>query len=98
MLPIDDFRGACAVKGNVLVAGHVKRDYHDDAFNALLFRRETLTGHYFIIQFDLSWGIWTNMGKTEGIFFNWQCNCHRVASKIIKLISHRTISVLGCQI
>ena len=42
---IDDFRGACAVKGNVSVAGHVKRVDHDDAFDALLFRKETLTGH-----------------------------------------------------
>ena len=31
---IDDFRGACAVKGNVQVAGHVKRVDHGDAFNA----------------------------------------------------------------
>ena len=31
---IDDFRGACAVKGNVQVAGHVKRVDHRDAFNA----------------------------------------------------------------
>ena len=32
--PIDLFRGACAVKGNVPVAGHVKRVDHRDAFNA----------------------------------------------------------------
>ena len=32
-VPIDDFRGACAVKGNVQVAGHVKRVDHGDAFN-----------------------------------------------------------------
>ena len=32
---IDDFRGACAVKGNVQVAGHVKRVDHGDASNAL---------------------------------------------------------------
>ena len=31
---IDDFRGACAVKGNVQVAGHVKHVNHGDAFNA----------------------------------------------------------------
>ena len=31
---IDLFRGACAVKGNVQVAGHVKRVDHGDAFNA----------------------------------------------------------------
>ena len=30
---IDDFRGACAVKGNVQVAGHVKRVNNGDAFN-----------------------------------------------------------------
>ena len=31
---IDLFRGACAVKGNVPVAGYVKRVDHRDAFNA----------------------------------------------------------------
>ena len=31
---IYDFRGACAVKGNIQVAGHVKRVDHEDAFNA----------------------------------------------------------------
>ena len=45
---IDDFRGACAVKGNGAVAGHVKRVDHGDVFDALLFREETLTRHYFI--------------------------------------------------
>ena len=44
---IGDFRGACAVKGNGAVAGHVKRVDHDDVFDALLFREETLTRHYF---------------------------------------------------
>ena len=61
---IDDFRGACAVKGNGAVAGHVKRVDHDDVFDALLFREETLTRHYFILKFDFSWGIRTNIGKT----------------------------------
>ena len=61
---LDDFRGACAVKGNGAVAGHVKRVDHDDVFDALLFREETLTRHYFILKFDFSWGIRTNMGKT----------------------------------
>ena len=82
---IDDFRGACAVKGNGAVAGHVKRVDHGDVFDALLFREETLTRHYFILKFDFSWGIRTNMGKTEGIFLNLQCNCHIVGSIIIKL-------------
>ena len=95
---IDDFRGACAFKGNGAVAGHVKRVDHDDVFDALLFREETLTHHYFKLKFDFSWGIRTNMGKTEGIFLNLQCNCHIVGSIIIKLIIHRTISVHGCQI
>ena len=95
---IDDFRGACAFKGNGAVAGHVKRVDHDDVFDALLFREETLTRHYFKLKFDFSWGIRTNMGKTEGIFLNLQCNCHIVGSIIIKLIIHRTISVHGCQI
>ena len=69
-----------------------------DVFDSLLFREETLTRHYFILKFDFSWGIRTNMGKTEGIFLNLQCNCHIVGSTIIKLINHRTISVHGCQI
>ena len=30
------------------------------------------------------------MGKPEGIFLNWQCDCHRVASILIKLINQRT--------
>ena len=94
---IDDFRGACAVKGNGAVAGHVKRVDHDNVFDAL-FREETLTRHYLILKFDFSWGIRTNMGKTEGILLNLQCNCHIVGSIIIKLINHRTISVHGCQI
>ena len=29
----------------------------------------------------------TEMGKTEGIFLNLQCDCHRVASMCIKLIN-----------
>ncbi len=49
----DDIRGACAVKGKCQVAGHVKRVDHD-AFDALLLRKETLTGHYFILKLDLS--------------------------------------------
>ena len=64
---IDDFRGASAVKRNGAVAGHVKRVDHD-VFDALLFREETLTRHYFILKFDFSWGIRTNMGKTEENF------------------------------
>ena len=85
-------------QGKRAVAGHVKRVDHDDVFDALLFREETLTRHYFILKFDFSWGTRTNMGKTEGIFLNLQCNCHIVGSIIIKLINHRTISVHGCQI
>ena len=98
VVAIDDFRGACAVKGNGAVLGHVKRVDHDDVFDALFFREETLTRHYFILKFDFSWGIRTNMGKTEGIFLNLQCNCHIVGSIIIKLINHRTLSVHGCHI
>ena len=70
----------------------------NDAFDALLFREETLVRHYFILKFDLSCGIRANMGNTEGIFLNLQCNCHTVGSIIIKLINHRTMSVLGGQI
>ena len=29
------------------------------------------------------------MGKPEGIFLNFQCDCHRVASIFIKLIKQR---------
>ena len=34
--------------------------------------------------FDLSWGIGTNFGKTEGIYLNVQCDCHSVASIFLK--------------
>ena len=54
----------------------------------MTFRLKTLTGHYFIFKFDLSWGIMTNLGKPEGIFLNLKCDCHRVASIFIKLINH----------
>ena len=65
---IDDFRGACAFKGNGAVAGHVKRVDHDDVFDALLLREETLTRHYFKLKFDFLWGIRTNMGKLREYF------------------------------
>ena len=48
------------------------------------------TSNSILLTFDLSWGIRTNIGKTEGIFLNLQCDCHRVASLFIKLINHRT--------
>ena len=50
MFIIDDFRGACALKGNGAVAGHVKRFDHDDVFDPLLFREETVTRHYFKLK------------------------------------------------
>ena len=53
---IDDFHGACAFKGNGAVAGHVKRVDHDDVFDALLFREETLTRHYFKLKFAFFMG------------------------------------------
>ena len=53
-------------------------------------RYETLTGHCFILKFDLSWDIRINTGKTEGIFLNLQCDYHRVTSIFIKLINDRT--------
>ena len=81
---IDDFRGACAVKGNVQVAG---RTSSVSTTQMLSTHDETLTVHYFMFKFDLSWGIRTKMGKTEGIFLNLQCDCHRVASMFIKLIN-----------
>ena len=37
-----------------------------------------------MLKFDFSLGIMTNMGTTEGIFLNLQCDCHRVASIFIK--------------
>ena len=37
---IDDFRGACAVKGNVPVAGHVKRVDRGDIFARFCFVRK----------------------------------------------------------
>ena len=66
---------------------HVKRVDHGDAFNAWRDVQKMLTVHYFMFKFDLSWGIRTKMGKTEGIFLNLQCDCHRVASMFIKLIN-----------
>ena len=65
---IDDFRGACAVKGNVQVAGQGQACRPRRHFRAFLFRKETLTGHYFIFKFDLSLGIRTNMGKLREFF------------------------------
>ena len=44
-------------------------------------------GSLFLLRFYLSWGIMTTMGKTEGIFLNLQCDCHRVASIFIQLIN-----------
>ena len=37
-------------------------------FHTFLFRKETLTRHYFIFKFDLSLGIRTNMGKLKEFF------------------------------
>ena len=37
-------------------------------FRAFLFRKETLTSHYFIFKFDLSLGIRTNMGQLRAFF------------------------------
>ena len=34
IITIDDFRGACAVKGKVPVAGHIKRVDYGDTFDA----------------------------------------------------------------
>ena len=49
LLTIDLFRGACAVKGNVPVAGHVKRVDHGDAFDAFV-SFENVDGSLFHIQ------------------------------------------------
>ena len=35
------------------------------------------------------------MGKTEGIFLNLQCDCHRAASIFIKLINQRQFQHLA---
>ena len=80
------FRGA---KGNVLVAGRTS----SVSTTKMLWTNDVSfenVDHYFILKFDLSWGIRTNMGKHEGIFLNLQCNCHRVASIFIKLINQLT--------
>ena len=53
-------------------------------FQRMTLRYETLMGHYFIFKFDFSWVTMTNMDKTEGIFLNLQCDCHRVASIFTK--------------
>ena len=84
---IDDFRGACAVKGNVQVAGRTSSVSTTEMLSTHDVTLKTLTVHYFMFKFDLSWGIRTKMGKTEGIFLNLQCDCHRVASMFIKLIN-----------
>ena len=67
-ITIDDFRGACAVKGNGAVAGHVKRVDHDEVFDALLFREETLTRHYFILKFDFSRASGPTLAKLREYF------------------------------
>ena len=84
---IDDFRGACAVKGNVQVAGRTSSVSTTEMLSTHDVTLKTLTVHYFMFKFDLLWGIRTKMGKTEGIFLNLQCDCHRVASMFIKLIN-----------
>ena len=84
---IDDFRGACAVKGNVQVAGRTSSVSTTEMLSTHHVALKTLTVHYFMFKFDLSWGIRTKMAKTEGIFLNLQCDCHRVASMFIKLIN-----------
>ena len=87
---IDDFRGACAVKENVQVAGRTSSVSTRRCFQRMTLRQETLTGHYFILKCDLSWGIRTKMGKTERRFLNSHCDCHRVVSIFIKRINHYT--------
>ena len=84
---IDDFRGACAVKGNVQVAGRTSSVSTTEMLSTHDVTLKTLTVHYFMFKFDLSWGIRTKMGKTEGIFLNLQCDCHIVASMFIKRIN-----------
>ena len=90
MTLIDAFRGACAVRGNVQIAGRTSSVSTTEMLSTHDVTLKTLTGHYFIFKFDLSWGIRNKMGKTEGIFLNLQCDCHRVASIFIKLINHYT--------
>ena len=59
-------------------------------FQRMTLRYDTLTGHYLIFKFEFSWVTMTSMGKTEGIFLNLQCDCHRVASIFLKLINQHT--------
>ena len=85
---IDDFRGACAVKGNVQVAGRTSSVLTTEMLSTHDVTLRIVDGSLFnMFKFDLSWGIRTKIGKTEGIFLNLQCDCHRVASMFIKLIN-----------
>ena len=59
---IDDFRGACAVKGNAQVAGRTSSVSTTEMLSTHDVT-ETLTVHYFMFTFDLSWGIRTKIGK-----------------------------------
>ena len=61
---IDLFRGACAVKGNVQVAGHVKRIDNGAAFNAWRYvrRRWRIVISYSNLIFHGSpWPIWAKL-------------------------------------
>ena len=62
---IDDFRGACAVKGNVPVAGHVKRVDRGDIFARFCFVRKrwrVIISHSNLICHWVSGPIWENWG------------------------------------
>ena len=83
----DDIRGACAVKGNVQVAGRTSSVSTTEMLSTHDVTLRNVDGSLFHVHIDLSWGIRTKIGKTEGIFLNLQCDCHRVASMFIKLIN-----------
>ena len=79
MYTIDLFRGACAVKGNVLVAGHVKRVDHGDAVDEWRYvskRWRVIISFWNLICHGASGPIY--MGKPVWIFLNLQCDCHCV--------------------
>ena len=86
--PIDYFRGACAVKGNVQVAGRTSSVSTTEMLSTHDVTLRNVDGSLFHVQILFVMGHRrTEMGKTEGIFLNLQCDCHRVASMFIKLIN-----------
>ena len=87
---IDDFRGACTVKGNVQVAGRTSSVSTTEMLSTHDITLRNVDVSLFHVQIWFVMGHQDQMGKTEGVFLNLQCDCHRVASMFIKLINHYT--------